>query len=249
MSKETDLIYDWVDKATIASEFPEGLAVDEKDVAIGAVQASRVQLVVDSLAQELYKRDKDLQVSENELSREMASVKSEREIIGGALGFNSNKSRLEDLSDWTEEMTGMLTNRRSLGDHQVEELFKNIPPFSIEYAGEREPSLRGWIEKNRTEIRKQYGSKDVGSAMSRMAGVMERVFTHLDTPSMGMLIEQGIIADVVSIDREGRSLIKSFIVADPFKFHEHSYSFSNCGPKSLVALLCIADMQQRAREQ
>ncbi len=191
-----------------------------------AEQTGRAQFVVDSIAEQLAAR--------------RSLLLYEAEEIQTFLDTHTLPSSEPEASD----RPTLQTRIEQLQVKSVEEAMRHInkePPFVLWFeSNEYGLTLHKWIDRNRHLLIQTFGRQT--SAFTRAASALSRAL-H-DPSQLGHEIADGKISGVRRVGPD-----TGIVIGRPSAFFERAQSYTNYGAKSMIATLCIADLQRTEREQ
>lgn len=239
---ETDLIRNYVDGDVIAESFAgSGLSPEEVDAAVGAIQVSRAQFVVDSIAVELVQKRAVLLMDREEAVRQLAGIDAQL----AEFGSNTVSSEPEDhtlLDSGPERYRKFLGANMNHGD--LQKALESEPPFVLWFTVKRftptvgDYSLRDWVNGHMGDIKEMYD--DRSTQFIKTANLLSR---HLGNRSqIDMLKEAGYIAQEEMHDGDDRRGLR---IDRPGEFILYTSSYINFGVQSAIITLAIADMQRQ----
>lgn len=238
---ETTIIREYVDRDAISESFAgSGLSPEEVDTAAQAIQLSRAQIVVDSIAEELARRHGLLLSERAETAQHLADIDMQ------LVEFGSNAASSEPEGNTLFEH-GPERYRKffdaNMNQSDLQKALESEPPFTLwvsenQYSAEssNDYSLRGWLCMHMRDIKVIYGDKSI--TFTRAVNSLTLYLRH----NFKLLQEEGLISRIIT-DHAGN---KGLVIDSPIGFMMMALEYAtNFGAKSAVATLAIADMQRQ----
>lgn len=237
---ETSAIWSYVDRQNIAGSFDNSrLSPEEVDAAAGAIQVTRAQFVVDSIAVELDQRREVLLMDREEAVRQLARIDAQLAQFdpNAVPPVQKGDALLDSGPERYRKLLGANMNQRDLY-----KALENEPPFMLWLSkklifSELSPpySLKEWIHLHMGDIKEIYGDKSM--VFTRAANSLSWYLRH----NTKALQEEGLISSITT-DEAGNERL---VIDNPNEFMKRALCATNFGVKSAIATLAIADMQRQ----
>lgn len=240
------VISEHLDKEKIAYALGGNLPSNEREVAVDAIQKSRTQEIADLAMMFLYDEAENLAQEEATLEQDLHEVRQSREqvvrIIGARTGDSKPKA-YDDLRPPIKKIINMIDSYRPAEPDEAKKVFVENGPINIVIEDEtHEYSISSVQRVPKPELKDRYG-KNTRNCMTRMSSLVMDYLSHdYSNRLVSDLQTRGVINEI-KLANEHVAEIKSFRIANPAEFYDELLKIKNVGPKVLLALCVIAEVQ------
>jgi hypothetical protein len=241
-------VTDWVMGDEWSGELSNLLVVDEEaQVAISAVRNMRAQIVVDTIAQEMYDRRADLLDRKSDLTEQLTEVGTNLAIIDSLEGKVVDNESINYPVNRMEQL-GIYQDRKTFLSKVAE-----MPGFVIDIPADEWTSSEGreqryglnhWYYNRTRAIARLYGSGSSNSFSRLVTAISRRWRFDGDFQHM---VGVGLVTNAEPIIVDDRPSSYRLTVDKPEELVGEILSSKYVGPKTAAAIFCIADMQAQER--
>lgn len=233
-------------------EITGAFASDPDDFEIEAMRKARAQFIVNGVAQELFDRNASLEGTGSWLEDELRAVRTEQQIIQRAL---RNEPHMREVPLFLQDNPKFAEVIEAIGGVlppdplEAKNLFVGLGPFTIQRPlnEHKQPDLRSWSEDIKPQLTGRFGKgHKLSNSLTRVSRTVDRYFQNQRFLQDSPLYRDQIVQDIETIPGKiltADPLVTSFRVARPAEFYDTVIGFGNVGPKMLLALRVIAQLQ------